>query len=173
MAFWHSSAHILGHSMELIYGGWLTIGPPVDDGFYYDMYTGPEACGKARSASEDDFAGIEKKSASPTPLSPTLSPLPPPAPRSVPPHPTWLSEPVSYLRIKTQIAKQGSPMTNRIEVTKDQALEVRLGHRLTLAAAAHSAACADVRIQQVQGRNDQRADGSRHHHDGVPRGRLR
>ena len=172
MAFWHSSAHILGHSMELIYGGWLTIGPPVDDGFYYDMYTGPEACGKARSASEDDFAGIEKKSASPTPLSPALSPLPPPAPLSVPPHPAWLSEPVSYLRIKTQIAKQGSPMTNRIEVTKDQALEVRLGHRLTLAAA-HSAACADVRIQQVQGRNDQRADGSRHHHDGVPRGRLR
>ena len=39
MAFWHSSAHILGHSMELIYGGWLTIGPPVDDGFYYDMYS--------------------------------------------------------------------------------------------------------------------------------------
>ena len=67
MAFWHSSAHILGHSMELIYGGWLTIGPPVDDGFYYDMYTGPEACGKARSASEDAFAGIEKKSASPPP----------------------------------------------------------------------------------------------------------
>lgn len=60
-AFWHSSAHILGHSMELVYGGWLTIGPPVEDGFYYDMYTGPEACGKARSASEDDFAGLEKK----------------------------------------------------------------------------------------------------------------
>jgi|EP01046_Picozoa_sp_COSAG06_P019143 threonyl-tRNA synthetase len=47
--------------MELVYGGWLTIGPPVEDGFYYDMYTGPEACGKARSASEDDFAGLEKK----------------------------------------------------------------------------------------------------------------
>lgn len=61
MAFWHSSAHILGHSMELIYGGWLTIGPPVDDGFYYDMYTGPEACGKARSASEDDFKALEEK----------------------------------------------------------------------------------------------------------------
>ena len=61
MAFWHSSAHILGHSMELIYGGWLTIGPPVDDGFYYDMYTGPEACGKARSASEDDFKSLEAK----------------------------------------------------------------------------------------------------------------
>ena len=22
---------------ELVYGGWLTIGPPLDDGFYYDM----------------------------------------------------------------------------------------------------------------------------------------
>ena len=47
--------------MELIYGGWLTIGPPVDDGFYYDMYTRPEACGTARSASEDDFKSLEEK----------------------------------------------------------------------------------------------------------------
>ena len=109
MAFWHSSAHILGHSMELIYGGWLTIGPPVDDGFYYDMYTGPEACGKARSASEDDFAGIEKKSAFPTPLSPTLSPLPPPAPLSVPPHPTWLSEPFRTSGSKRRSRSRGAP----------------------------------------------------------------
>jgi hypothetical protein len=30
-------------------------------------------------------------------------------------------------RIKTQIAKKGHSMTNRIEVTKDQALEVSRG----------------------------------------------
>ena len=36
--FWHSSAHILGEAMERHYGGCLCYGPPVDDGFYYDMF---------------------------------------------------------------------------------------------------------------------------------------
>lgn len=36
--FWHSSAHILGEAMERIYGGHLCYGPPIQDGFYYDMY---------------------------------------------------------------------------------------------------------------------------------------
>jgi threonyl-tRNA synthetase len=85
--FWHSSAHILGHAMEMVFGGWLTIGPPVDDGFYYDMYTGEDACGKPRSASDEDFAAIEKY-------------------------------------IAGQVAKKGQGMYNRIEVTKDQALEM-------------------------------------------------
>ena len=37
-AFWHSSAHILGQAIELVYPGChLTIGPPLEDGgFYYD-----------------------------------------------------------------------------------------------------------------------------------------
>lgn len=36
--FWHSSAHILGEAMERIYGGCLCYGPPIESGFYYDMY---------------------------------------------------------------------------------------------------------------------------------------
>jgi len=36
--FWHSSAHILGEAMERVYGGCLCYGPPIQDGFYYDMF---------------------------------------------------------------------------------------------------------------------------------------
>lgn len=36
--FWHSSAHVLGEAMEHIYGGHLCYGPPIENGFYYDMY---------------------------------------------------------------------------------------------------------------------------------------
>lgn len=35
--FWHSSAHILGEAAERRFGCSLCIGPPVDDGFYYEM----------------------------------------------------------------------------------------------------------------------------------------
>lgn len=36
--FWHSSAHVLGEAMERVYGGSLCYGPPIDSGFYYDMF---------------------------------------------------------------------------------------------------------------------------------------
>ncbi|GFR74288.1 threonine--tRNA ligase, cytoplasmic [Elysia marginata] len=36
--FWHSSAHVLGEAMELHCGGHLCYGPPIDEGFYYDMW---------------------------------------------------------------------------------------------------------------------------------------
>ena len=36
--FWHSSAHILGEAMERHYGGCLCYGPPIENGFYYDMW---------------------------------------------------------------------------------------------------------------------------------------
>ena len=36
--FWHSTAHVLGEAMERFYGGCLCYGPPIQDGFYYDMY---------------------------------------------------------------------------------------------------------------------------------------
>lgn len=42
MVFWHSSAHILGESLETLKGAHLTIGPPVEGGFYYDSYMGKE-----------------------------------------------------------------------------------------------------------------------------------
>ena len=35
--FWHSSAHILGEASERRFGCSLCIGPPVEDGFYYEM----------------------------------------------------------------------------------------------------------------------------------------
>lgn len=36
--FWHSSAHMLGEALERIYGGCLCYGPPIENGFYYDMF---------------------------------------------------------------------------------------------------------------------------------------
>lgn len=35
--WWHSSAHILGECAERHYGCHLAIGPPTDDGFFYEM----------------------------------------------------------------------------------------------------------------------------------------
>lgn len=34
--FWHSSAHVLGQAMEKKYGAHLTVGPALEEGFYYD-----------------------------------------------------------------------------------------------------------------------------------------
>ncbi|VDP35824.1 unnamed protein product [Schistosoma curassoni] len=36
--FWHSSAHVLGEALERCYSGHLCYGPPVEEGFYYDMW---------------------------------------------------------------------------------------------------------------------------------------
>ena len=35
--FWHSSAHVLGEASERHYGCHLCIGPPTDEGFFYEM----------------------------------------------------------------------------------------------------------------------------------------
>ncbi|KZV99984.1 threonyl-tRNA synthetase [Exidia glandulosa HHB12029] len=35
--FWHSSAHVLGEATEKHYGCHLCLGPPLDEGFYYEM----------------------------------------------------------------------------------------------------------------------------------------
>jgi threonyl-tRNA synthetase len=40
MVFWHSSAHVLGECLECGYGAKLCIGPPTEEGFYYDAYMG-------------------------------------------------------------------------------------------------------------------------------------
>ncbi|MGF1556943.1 threonine--tRNA ligase [Paucihalobacter sp.] len=55
-AFWHSSAHVLAQALEELYGNIkLTIGPAIDNGFYYDVDFGEQ------TISEKDFADIESK----------------------------------------------------------------------------------------------------------------
>jgi threonyl-tRNA synthetase len=54
--FWHSSAHLMAEALEAIYPGvkfW--VGPPVENGFYYDIDTAGE------TISSDDFKKIEDK----------------------------------------------------------------------------------------------------------------
>merc|ERR1719348_2106033 len=52
--FWHSSAHILGQAMERIYGGCLCYGPPIETGFYYDMWSPDE-----KGVTPNDFPALE------------------------------------------------------------------------------------------------------------------
>ena len=55
-AFWHSSAHILAQTIKFFYPkSKLTIGPSIENGFYYDVDFGDE------SISEKDFEKIESK----------------------------------------------------------------------------------------------------------------
>lgn len=55
-AFWHSSAHILAQALEEHYPGIrLTIGPAIENGFYYDVDAG------AHTITEKDFPVIEKR----------------------------------------------------------------------------------------------------------------
>ena len=54
--FWHSSAHLMAEAVESLYPGvkfW--VGPPVENGFYYDMDLGD------RKLNEEDLAKLEKK----------------------------------------------------------------------------------------------------------------
>uniref|UniRef100_A0A8B9IRR7 threonine--tRNA ligase n=1 Tax=Amazona collaria TaxID=241587 RepID=A0A8B9IRR7_9PSIT len=51
--YWHSSAHIMGEAMERIYGGCLCYGPPIESGFYYDMYL------EEGGVSSNDFSALE------------------------------------------------------------------------------------------------------------------
>ncbi|MFN3588569.1 MAG: threonine--tRNA ligase [Spirosomataceae bacterium] len=54
--FWHSSAHLMAEALESIYPGikfW--VGPPLENGFYYDVDT------NGQPISADDFAKIEQK----------------------------------------------------------------------------------------------------------------
>ena len=55
--FWHSSAHILGNALEHEFGCHLTVGPPLDRGFYYDGYYGPEK----RMMTQEDFNKVEAR----------------------------------------------------------------------------------------------------------------
>lgn len=53
-AFWHSSAHVLAQTLEKLYPGIkLTIGPAIENGFYYDVDPGEHVI------REEDFKKIE------------------------------------------------------------------------------------------------------------------
>jgi threonyl-tRNA synthetase len=55
-AFWHSSAHLMAEALEALYPGVkFGIGPPIENGFYYDV----DLNGQTLSA--DDLAKIEQK----------------------------------------------------------------------------------------------------------------
>src|SRR5258708_17944992 len=55
-AFWHSSAHLLAEALEVLYPGVkFGIGPPIENGFYYDVDLG------AKTFGEEDLAAVEKK----------------------------------------------------------------------------------------------------------------
>ena len=48
--FWHSSAHVLGEALEGCFGAQLTIGPALEEGFYYDCYMGDRTLTEADKA---------------------------------------------------------------------------------------------------------------------------
>ena len=55
-AFWHSSSHVLAQALEQHYPGIkLTIGPAIENGFYYDVDFGEH------TISEKDFPDLEAK----------------------------------------------------------------------------------------------------------------
>ncbi|MEQ8361760.1 MAG: threonine--tRNA ligase [Cyclobacteriaceae bacterium] len=55
-AFWHSSAHILAEALEALYPGVkFGIGPPIENGFYYDVDLGDRPFG------DEELLAVEKK----------------------------------------------------------------------------------------------------------------
>jgi threonyl-tRNA synthetase len=56
MAMWHSSAHLMAEAIEALYPGVkLAIGPPIENGFYYDIDLG------SHTISDANLPDIEKK----------------------------------------------------------------------------------------------------------------
>ena len=56
--FWHSSAHLMAEAIESLFpGAKFWVGPPVENGFYYDMDLG------GRSITEEDLRKLEVKMA--------------------------------------------------------------------------------------------------------------
>jgi threonyl-tRNA synthetase len=55
-AFWHSSAHLMAEALEALYPGIkFGIGPPIDQGFYYDVDLGD------RTLTPEELPAIEQK----------------------------------------------------------------------------------------------------------------
>ncbi|WP_294825039.1 threonine--tRNA ligase [uncultured Flavobacterium sp.] len=62
-AFWHSSSHVLAQALQELYAGIkLTIGPAIDNGFYYDVDFGDHVVtDKDFKAIEDRFLAIARE----------------------------------------------------------------------------------------------------------------
>lgn len=55
-AFWHSSAHVFAEALEALYPGVkFGIGPPIENGFYYDVDLGDKPFG------DEELVAVEKK----------------------------------------------------------------------------------------------------------------
>ena len=58
----HSAAHVMAQAVLEIYPeAKIAIGPPIDNGFYYDFDLGTAEDGKPKTFSPDDLAAIEKR----------------------------------------------------------------------------------------------------------------
>ena len=54
-AMWHSSAHLMAEALEVLYPGVkLAIGPPIENGFYYDVDF------EGKPFTQEDFSKVEK-----------------------------------------------------------------------------------------------------------------
>ena len=58
----HTAAHVMAQAvLELFPDAKLAIGPPIDDGFYYDFDLGQDESGRSRSFGPDDLPAIEAR----------------------------------------------------------------------------------------------------------------
>ncbi len=54
--FWHSGAHVIGRALEQVFNGYLTHGPPLNEGgFFYDIYSGE------KKITPEDYNKLEAK----------------------------------------------------------------------------------------------------------------
>ncbi|CAG98056.1 threonine--tRNA ligase THS1 [Kluyveromyces lactis] len=62
--FWHSSAHVLGEACECNLGAHICLGPPTDDGFFYEFACrdSMDADSPERTVSQADFPNLESVS---------------------------------------------------------------------------------------------------------------
>src|SRR6187402_129688 len=58
----HSAAHVMAQAvLELYPEAKIAIGPPIENGFYYDFDLGKDEHGKPRTFQPDDLEKIEKR----------------------------------------------------------------------------------------------------------------
>lgn len=60
--FWHSSAHVLGEACECNLGAHICLGPPTDDGFFYEFAIRDSLKpveGEEKTVSQNDFPNLE------------------------------------------------------------------------------------------------------------------